>query len=392
MQATIIMTCFLLILSQAVISAPVANYEEQMKQAQAYRLENELAAAETIYTEILKANPGDVDARVGRGFCYLRSDDLYPKAEEDFSQVIEASPAYIDAYYGLALVYKRTGRWDEAKMVLQQAAEQANDEQATDYLAEICWRVGHVSLARILDTQDSAERTRQIKGFRDEVFLNYTYDFVKDRSDWQQAGLTYIHHFRPDFNAGISFTKYRRNDMDDHQIGLHLGYQHDMDLSVEYNGYYATDQNFLAKQKHQPTLYYNLFADTVVGLGGRFDQYDDGWGEVGRFNVKRYLGACFGEYDLLAGCDNFDRSVTTHIVKLGYEHDKLLGHLGYSYGDETIDSFGGSSFSNQLVESVFVNVKYFIDDQWGIIVAGGPEFRDHDLYRTTCGASVFVRF
>jgi len=101
----------------------------------------------------------------------------------------------------------------------------------------------------------------------------------------------------------------------------------------------------------------------------------------------------YGEYTLLTGQDNFDRSVMTHIAKVGYEkEDKLFFHVGYSYGDETVDLYGGSSFSDQLVESIFFNLRYFINAKYGIILVSGPEYRDSELYRTTGAVSLFMRF
>jgi hypothetical protein len=78
---------------------------------------------------------------------------------------------------------------------------------------------------------------------------------------------------------------------------------------------------------------------------------------------------------------------------VGYEKDdKFFGHVGYSHGDETVDSYGGSIFSDQLVESIFFNFRYYINAKYGIILAGGPEYRDSELYRTTGAMSLFMKF
>jgi hypothetical protein len=94
----------------------------------------------------------------------------------------------------------------------------------------------------------------------------------------------------------------------------------------------------------------------VIGVGVRLDEYKNGWAKVGLFDFKQYISSFYGEYTLLTGQDNFDRSVMTHIARVGYEkEDKFFCHVGYSYGDETVDSYGGSSFSDQLVESIFLD-------------------------------------
>jgi hypothetical protein len=379
---------------QTSFSAPVENYDELMQKALSLRKEGRFEEAEKIYSHIIIGNPDDADALVGRGFCLLRHKAFYDMAENDFQTVIHKAPSYIDAYYGLALIYKRSGKWNEAKDILEKARENSKEkEKSLNYLADISWRIGHLPLARSIDKEPPSERTRELKGFLNELYLTYTYDWVEDRSDWRQAGLAYVHHFRPDMNAGLSFAKYRRNEMDDHQIGLSFSYRYNMNLSFEYVGYFSTDQNFLANQKHQPILYYSLPSYTLIGVGVRLDEYKSGWAEVGRFDFKQFIRSFYGEYTLLTGQDNFDRPVTTYIVKAGYEKENILFcHVGYSNGDETIDLDGGSSFSDQLIESVFFNIRYYVNAKWGVILAGGPEYRDGDLYRTTGAITLFLRF
>ena len=375
-------------------STSIEDYDELMREALSLRKEARLEEAGKIYSHIIAENPDDVDALVGRGFCLLRHKDFYKKAEKDFQKVIDKTPCYIDAYYGLVLINKRSGRWNEAKALLEKARENcAEDEKALRYLSDISWQIGHFPLARSVDKKFPPEKTRKLKDFHHEFYLNYTYDWVEDRPDWHQAGLTYVHHFRPDINSGLSFTEYKRNDTYDHQIGLSLSYRFNMNLSFEYQSYFSTDRNFLADQKHHPILYYSFPSFTVIGAGVRLDEYKNGWSEVGQFDFKQYIRSFYGEYTLLTGQDNFDRSVMTHIVKVGYEkEDKLFCHVGYSYGDETVDLYGGSNFSDQLVESIFFNLRYFINAKWGVILAGGPEFRDSKLYRTTGAISLFMRF
>jgi YaiO family outer membrane protein len=269
----------------------------------------------------------------------------------------------------------------------------AENEKALRYLSDISWQIGHFPLARSIDKEFQPEKTRKQKGFLNEIYLNYIYDWVEDRPDWYQAGLTYVHHFRPDINAGFSFEEYKRNDMYDHQIGLSLSYRLNMNLSFEYQSYFSTDRNFLANQKHHPILYYSFPSFTVIGAGVRLDEYKNGWAEIARFDIRQYIRSFYGEYTLLTGQDNFDRSVTTHIAKVGYEkEEKFFCHIGYSNGDETIEMYGGSNFSDQRIESLFFNFRYFVNAKWGIILAGGPEYRDSKLYRTTGAISLFMRF
>jgi hypothetical protein len=78
---------------------------------------------------------------------------------------------------------------------------------------------------------------------------------------------------------------------------------------------------------------------------------------------------------------------------VGYEkEDKFFCHAGYSNGDETMEPGGGSSISDQLVETLFFNLRYYVNKRWGLLLAGGPEYRDKKIFRTTAAIALFVRF
>ncbi len=382
-----------LLLSYECLAEVFDDYDEKMSAALSLRLADKSEEAETIYSGIIAVKSNDVDALVGRGFCRIRTPSEFEGAEADFRAVIELAPSYIDAYYGLALIYKRTGRWSEAKAILGLAAAHSSGDEATQYLADICWQIGHLTLARSIDLRPLAQSMRKVRGYREELYLSYIYDWVEDRPDWYQGGAVFIHHPRPDFNVGGSLFEYRRNEEYDVQLGLSAGYRHDMNWSFGYQSYFSLDPNFLSRQKHHPSFAYSFPSSTVVGAGLRLDEYGNGWARVARFDIRQYMRAFYAEYSLLTGYDNLDRSVTTHIARIGYEGDgSLSAHLGYSSGSETLEQGGGSGFSDQLVESLFVSLKYFVSPPYAIILSYGPEYRDSELFRTTGAVSVGLRF
>jgi YaiO family outer membrane protein len=388
-----VLTIFLALFTLATdVAVSAESYDELMEKARLLRQADHFEEAADIYKNLIAANPDDTDALVGRGFCLLHR-KAYNEAKRDFQSVIEKAPSYIDAYYGLAILYKRTGKWKEVKATLDQAFKNSTgNEKSLNYLADICWRLGYLSLARSIDKKEPAARTRELKGYLDELYFGYTHDFLKKEADWNSGGVAYYHHFRPDINAGLSFESYRRNETNDHQIGIDVNYRYDMNLSLEYIGFFSTEHNFLAIQKHHPVLYYNLPSSTLIGTGVRFDEYENGWAKVGSFSLKQYYRSFYGEYTIHAGNDNFERPVTTQIFKAGYEKDNFYFYLGYSRGSETLDSAGGSIFSNQFIETVFFGTRYLINKKYGLILAGGPEYRDSDLFRTTMSVTFFVRF
>ncbi len=374
-------------------AAVIEDYDASMQAAITLRAEGNYEAAIAIYSQLLAANPADTDALVGRGFCLIHDPNAWHAAETDFREVVASAPSYIDAYYGLALIYKRSGRWAEALRILELAAANCVGEDALHYLSDISWQVGHLTLARSIDPRSRAQSTRILRGYKGELYLNYTYDWVEDRPDWYQYGAVYVHHPRPDLNVGASLFRYRRNEEYDEQLGLSLSYRHNLNWTFGYHAYLALDADFLARQKHHPVFSYSFPSFTVVSAGLRFDEYDNGWANVGQFYCRQYLRSSYAEYGLLSGRDNFDRPVTTHIVKVGYDYaDRLFAQLGYSNGDETVEQAGGSQFSDQLVESLFCNLRYFFSPKWGLTLAAGPEYRDRTLFRTTGSASVVSRF
>jgi YaiO family outer membrane protein len=311
--------------------------------------------------------PVDADAWVKRGFTHLQKNSL-TEAEADFKGALDLTPCNVDAAYGLSLVHKRNGKWKEAEAILEKAEESCRgDEKALRYLSQI--NPSH------------------------EIYVNAVYDWVQKQSDWTQMDLTYVHHFRPDLSAGVTFSDYKRNGVHDEQLGLSLNKRIDARWSFEYLGYYSHDPDFLAEQKHQPLLTYVFPSATVVGAGARFDEYSHDWAKVGVLKVTQYVRSVYGEYTLLTGRDNFGEPVTTNIGKIGYEREnKFTAAAGYSYGDETIDQGGGATFPGQKVETIFLQLRTYIRPTWGFLLAGGPEYRDHELFRTTGAASVFAKF
>ncbi len=383
----------ILLVAHGPLAAAVEDYDESMQTALTLRNGNRNLEAAEIYSRIIADNPRDVDALVGRGFCLIRDKKSLADAEADFLAVVRIAPSYVDAYYGLALIYGRSGRWREAEMILETAAEHCSEEDSRDYLADICWKTGHLRLARSIDTRPRGQTARRIKGYGHELYLSFAYDWVEDRPDWQQGGAVYIHHLRPDLNIGVSFFEYRRGEADDSQVGLSLGYRHNINWGFEYHSFFSADGGFLARQKHQPMFSYSFPSHTVVGAGLRLDEYDEGWATVGRFALKQYVRSLYVEYSLQSGHDNFDRPVTTHIAKFGYEgSDRLFAHLGFASGNETIEFSGSSEFSDERIDSLFFNLKYFVFRKGGIIIGGGPEYRDSELFRTTGAVSTFLRF
>ncbi len=383
----------ILLVFHSPLSAAVADYDESMQTALSLRNGNRDAEAIKIYSQIIAGNPRDVDALVGRGFCLIRDKKSLMDAEEDFRAVIRMAPAYVDAYYGLALIYKRSGRWREAKEILETAAENCSEEDGRAYLSDICWKTGHLTLARSIDTRPRGQTTRKLKGYVHELYLSVAYDWVNERPDWQQGGAVYIFHPRPDLNIGVSLFEYRRGEEDDSQVGFSLGYRHNINWGFEYQSFFSTDRGFLARQKHHPMFSYSFPSFTVVGAGLRLDEYDQGWAKVGRLDLKQYIRALYVEYSLQAGHDNFDRPVTTHIARIGYEGSgRVFTHLGFASGNETIEYTGSSSFSDQHIDSLFFNLRYFVSQRGGIIIGGGPEYRDSEWFRTTGAVSVFSRF
>lgn len=308
----------------------------------------------------------DSDDLVQKGFAELQNKSV-DAAASTFKRALEKTPCNVDASYGLSLAYKRTGRWKEAQAALNDSEKACQgDKKALRYLSQF-----HYS---------------------DEVYLTTVHDWVKNQADWFQAELVVLHHFGPDLNAGVSFADYQRNEHWDQQFGLSLGKRFDEKFSFDYQNYFVSDADFLAKQKHHLNLSYVFPTETVLSVGGRFDEYGSEWAKVGRYGLRQYHREFYGEYVLMHGHDNFGESVTTNIFDVGVEKDKFLFQLGYSHGDETLDPGGGSTFAGQLVESVFFNFRSYIRPTWGFILSGGPEFRDHDLFRTTVGASAFIKF
>ncbi len=96
---------------------PTALYEAAVADRRAGRHEAALLKLNTV----LQFRPGDVDARLNRGFSLLALNRL-DEAEADFEAVLVAAPDYVDARLGLARVAQRRGDVARARMETDRAA------------------------------------------------------------------------------------------------------------------------------------------------------------------------------------------------------------------------------------------------------------------------------
>jgi YaiO family outer membrane protein len=365
-----------------------------MREASELQRSGKQETAEKIYNEVLSNNPDDVDALVGRGFCRLKDKSRYEEALADFKRVIQLAPDYVDAYFGQAIIYRRRGDRASARDVLLQCKRACEgDEEKLRYLAVLCWREGHFSLARQLDREYPPPPHRRLIKHPNEVCLNYSPDWVKNRPDWETMGFSFVRQQRRDFTWWFSFTRYYRYQKDDLEVGLGIAFRYTHSFGIEYEGYFSDSAGFLADQKHLLKSNITLPSSTIVGLGLNLSKYNKDWARLGRLELTQYIGACHAKYTLLSGMDNNDESVTTHIFELSYERElRYSFRLGYATGNESIDRGGGSFFSDLRVDTLFTSVRYYLTSTWGLIIGGAREWRDERFNRDMVSVSIFKRF
>jgi len=309
-------------------------------------------------------------------------------------KTIELAPQYVDAYFGQAAAYRRRGNWSKAKDIIHQAGEACEgDEEKMRYLAVSSWSEGYYRFARRLDKEYPPDSQRKLIEYPSEISVYYAYDWVDDRPNWEESGMVLSHKLRPDLSVSFSESTFRRNDDIDYVFGAGIAYRYNYYLTFQYQSYFAQDGTFLADAKHRPEFSIRLPTSTVLKSGVHLDKYSNDWAKVGLFGARQYFGSAYVDYQLLSGVDNFDKGVITHIGQLGYEKEgRYSMRFGYATGNESIESGGGSSFSGETVETFFGNIRYHFGPRWGIITAGGREYRSNDFYRDTASLSMFIRY
>lgn len=93
-----------------------ALYQEALKS----QLANDNARAESLYRQIIAANPGHVDALNNLGVI-LMSGGKTEEAVDLFNRAISLKPEFADAYYNLACSYAKLNRPDEGLKYLEHA-------------------------------------------------------------------------------------------------------------------------------------------------------------------------------------------------------------------------------------------------------------------------------
>ncbi len=93
------------------------TYEARFERARSLAQAGSHDAALKIYSELIKANPRDADALLGRGRVYAWK-QMWAEAERDLAEAQKAAPQYADVYSALADLYAWSGRNDEAAGVV----------------------------------------------------------------------------------------------------------------------------------------------------------------------------------------------------------------------------------------------------------------------------------
>lgn len=95
--------------------------------------------ARIIHAGLLAERPDSIPARIGMAFCALVVDDFATAEQILKSEILEKHPDDADALVMLALVYRLSGRQDEAIPVLErlEGTGAATEDLAKTLLAEM---------------------------------------------------------------------------------------------------------------------------------------------------------------------------------------------------------------------------------------------------------------
>jgi YaiO family outer membrane protein len=387
----IVLTCFM-----SLSIAHAEGYKEKMARARELRLTGHTEEALVLYDEILEQSHRDVDALVGRGYCYVRNSDHIDKALADFEKVIVLVPTYVDAYVGAAIVHRRKGDWDKAEAAFLQCEEAcADNAKRKRYLATAAWQEGQFRIARRLDKEYPPEPERVLTKEPTRVSVNVGHYWLERGEDWDVTGVSVSHRVRPDVSVSASFKGWMRYGDSDSVGSLGASYRHTSRSSISYKTRFSDSSGFLVDRSHRVMAKYDLFKRTKVGLGASASKYSVNWSEKVQFQIKQKLDNFHVGYKLSTGRDTKDQDVSSHSFEAGYRRDQLYSlTASYRWGDETVEVESGDDFEFRTddVETARISVGYYINDLTSLNAGYMHEWRNSDLYRRGVTLSASRRF
>ncbi len=374
------------------------SYRDRLERARRLRIEGHVEEALTIYNAMLEKSHRDVDALVGRGYCYTRDSETLDHALTDFEKAIVLTPTYIDAYIGAATVLRRQGKWDEAGQILLKCEKaNANNPSRLRYLAITAWRESQFILARRLDEENPPEKGREILSRPSRVSTSYSYhNLTRNRDDWHSLGAKLSHKPRPDASLSVGFKNWWRYGKTDWSARFGASYRHSYRTSLSYDGAFSDKGGFLADQKHKVMARRKLFKRARLGAGISFKNYGNDWSERYILEARQTAGNFFGRYKYSWGTDSKDEDVETHSFSLGYEKELRYSiSATYTDAEETIEIPIGADdfdFLNEDVDTISIRVSYYFTHATGIYLGWTYETREEELFRRAHSISAFHRF
>jgi len=371
----------------------VPTYEDRMTEALELRRQGHAALAEKLYDTVLRDNPKDVDALVGRGFCRLGDPSRAHEALNDFRTAAALAPRYADAYIGMARACELKGKRSMATAILKDGINAlATDSAASRYFAHLCWENSFFPTARAVDKAFKPDPGRALIARPFSAMADESYDRLFNDDTWWVSSLVVQYKPRPDLQAWAAAMPVGRYQRTDFLAGAGAAFRYDKFLSLTYEGLFSDKAGFCPVQKHRPLVLYALLRSTVLGLGADLSAYADGWARLGRAEITQYAGDSYAHYAFIAGKDNVDQNIVAHVGDMQYVRDgKFAIGFGGSYGNETADLVG-SEYTQSLVQSIFASFSFVINPLVALRTTLGREWRDHDSFRTMVNVGTTVNF
>lgn len=381
------------------IAAPLAlaeSYKERMARARELRLTGHTDEALELYNVTLEQSHRDVDALVGRGYCYIRQSDHVEQALADFDKAITLVPTYVDAYIGAAIVHRRRGNWKEVEAIFLRCEEACVDNaKRKRYLASAAWRERQFILARRLDDEYPPEPDRVLDKTPSRVTVSTGLYWLERGEDWNVFGLSASHKVRPDFTVSASIREWLRYGENDLIFGAGVSYRHSYRSSISYRTYASDPSGFLAERKHRVMGKYDLFKRTTVGGGISASNYGEDWSRRLLLSVKQKVDNFHASYRLSTGHDTKGQNVAGHTIAAGYSSDLRYSlSASYRWGEETVDLERGDRFEfrTDRVETARISGTYYINDLTSVSAGYMREWREGELFRRGVSLSATRRF
>lgn len=382
------------------------DYDALVRQARDILNAGDIGCAEQVIDYILNSKPGYADAMLLKGQVHLRRKQ-FPEAGYWFQRIIQDVPEYCDAYYGLSNAFIGMKDVVRAREVVFARPECVCTAEGIAQQGRVANAEGQYAEAKALFAQaismqpDNSDYREAYQATR--LFTN---SFITEYESFRQTGSQfYLGNFlgyRPckEWSYLVIAERFYRFKSSDTRLGGGVTWHPCEDLWLYAQALQALEER-VVPSRYETELTYRVFPEpgTFLLAGVALLKSQDSRTLLPSLGVRQalteYLSITYRHYwaqSLTGGED-----AATDQVRLDYEQERERRiAIGYAWGGEAFQEervgAGGASSGTYDAQSVFLNWREWICEDWGLIFSASATQRSTGNDSRMIGAGVFFEF